>query len=174
MECRSIKELIVRYSSGDIEETEKILVDDHIRDCNACEKYFISSEKLWDTLDAWDEIEPEREFITKFWNKVSAEEEKAKAGFFGWLKGFKPKLAVSGALVTVFIVGIFSFALLGPGTLDGLFRSGDEQVFRNGDARDEIILSELDRATNSETTELLAIYGPWDNSFDVNDNGGMN
>ncbi len=166
MECRSIKELIVRYSSGDIEEAEKVLVDEHVRDCNGCEQYFIRSERLWDTLDSWDEIEPERGFVTEFWNKVSAEEDKAKAGFFGWLRGFKPKLAVSGALATVFIVGIFTFALLGPGTLDGVFRSGDE--------KDEIILSELDRATNSETSELLAIYGPWDNSFDANGNGGMN
>lgn len=166
MECRSIKELIVRYSSGDIEESERTVVDEHIKDCNACAKYYVSSEKLWDTLDAWDEIEPEDGFVTKFWSKVSDEEEKAKAGLFGWLRGFKPKLAVSGALATVFIVGIFTFALLGPGTLD--------QVFQSGDEKDEIILSELDRATSSETSELLAIYGPWDNSLGPNGNGGMN
>ena len=166
MECRSIKELIVRYSSGDIEETEKVLVDEHIRDCSGCEQYFMGSEKLWDMLDAWDEIEPEREFIAEFWNKVSVQEDKAKAGFFGWLKGFKPKLAISGALATVFIVGISTFVLLGPGTLDKVFRSSDE--------KDEMILIELDRATNTETSELLAIYGPWDNSFDVNGSGGMN
>jgi len=166
MECRSIKELIVRYSSGDIEETEKVLVDEHIRGCSRCEQYFLHSEKLWDALDAWKEIEPGREFVAKFWNKVSAQEDKARTGFFGWLKGFRPKLAVSGALATVFIVGMFTFALLGPGKLDGVFRSTDE--------KDEIILIELDRATNTETSELLAIYGPWDNSFDVNGNGGMN
>jgi hypothetical protein len=166
MECRGIKELIVRYSSDDIEEAEKVIVDEHIRDCSGCEQYFLRSEKLWDTLDAWDEIEPEGEFVTKFWNNVSVEEDKAKTGFFGWLKGFKPNLAVSGALATVFIVGIFTFALLGPGTLDRAFRSADE--------KDEMILIELDRVTTSETSELLAIYGPWDNSFDVNGIGGMN
>lgn len=166
MECRDIKELIVRYSSGDIEEKEKALVDEHVRDCHGCEQYYLRSERLWETLDTWEEIEPEREFVTKFWNKVSAGEDKAKTGFFGWLKGFKPKLAVSGALATVFIVGIFTFALLAPGTLDRAFRSADE--------KDEMILIELEKATTSETSALLAIYGPWDNSFSANGNGGMN
>ena len=72
---------------------------------------------------------------------------KLKQGSLAGLKGFRPKLAVSGALATVFIVGIFTFALLGPGTLDRVFRSADE--------KDEMILIELDRATASETSELL-------------------
>ena len=166
MECKDIKELIVRYSTGDIEEKEKALVDRHVKDCQGCENYLLRSQNLWDTLDAWEDIEPEREFITEFWSKVSLEEDRASAGFLGFLKSFKPKLAVSGALATIFIVGIFTFALLGPGTLENVFRSGDE--------KDEMILIELDRATSSETSELLAIYGPWDNSFNANGNGGMN
>ena len=165
MECRSIKELIVRYSSGDIVESEKSLVDLHIRECDSCEEYFVRSERLWDTLDTWEEIEPSGEFVAKFWDKVSIEEEKAGRGFFDWLKVFRPKLAVSGALATILMVGVFTFALLGPGALDDVFRSGDE--------RDEMMLIELDRATNAEASELLAIYGPWDNSYSLNGNGGM-
>lgn len=165
MECSSVRELIIRYSSGDIVESEKSLVNLHIKECGSCEKYFMRSEKLWSTLDAWDEIEPAGEFVTKFWDKVSMEEDKT-GGLLGWFRGFRPKLAVSGALATVFIVGVFTFALLGPGTLEDVFRSGDE--------RDEMMLSELDRATNSEASELLAIYGPWDNSYGAGGNGGMN
>ena len=166
MECKDVKELIIGYSSGDISESEKTVVDRHISTCTGCEQYFMRSQKLWDTLDVWEEVEPKAEFVTEFWQKVDSEEEKAGAGLFGWLRGFRPKLAVSGALATVMIVGVFTFALLGPGAID--------EVFRGGDENDEMILSELDRATNSETTELLAIYGPWDNSFGVNRNGGMN
>ena len=88
MECRNVKELIVRFSSGDAQENDKVLVDEHIRDCKGCEQYLLRSEKLWDTLDTLDVIEPEPEYVTKFWNKVTAHEDKAKAGFFGWLKGF--------------------------------------------------------------------------------------
>ena len=38
MECSGIKELIVRYSSGDIEAHEKDIVQGHISDCGECER----------------------------------------------------------------------------------------------------------------------------------------
>lgn len=166
MECRNIKEMIIRYSSGDIDDRERVLVDRHIRECGDCGIYFKRSQNLWGVLDSWRDIEPERQYVTRFWKKVSIEDEKAATGLIGFLKGFKPRLAISGALATVLLVGIFTFALLGPGTLERVFQSSDE--------KDEMILIELDRATNSETSELLAIYGPWDNSFSANGNGGMN
>lgn len=166
MECKSVKEMIVRYSSGDLTGSDKAIVERHIDECACCMEYFMSSQKLWDTLDAWEDIEPSGQFVTEFWSKVSEEEDKAASGILGWLRGFKPRLAVSGALATVLMVGIFTFALFGPGDIENLFRGGDE--------RDEMILSELDRATSTETTELLAIYGPWDNSYGAYGNGGMN
>ena len=166
MDCKSVKEMIVRYSSGDLMASEKATLDRHIESCECCKEYFLHSQKLWDTLEVWEEIEPRAEFVTEFWSRVNKEEEKAASGILGWLRGYRPKLAVSGALATVLMVGVFTFALFGPGDLDSVFTGGDE--------KDELILSELDRATNTETTELLAIYGPWDNSYGVIGNGGMN
>jgi hypothetical protein len=166
MECRHIKEYIIRYSSGDIEEREKVVVDEHVKACKDCSQYLLRSEKLWDTLDVWEDVEPGRQYIPEFWERVSSEESAPGGGLLGWLKSLKPPLAVTGALATIFIVGIFTFAVFGPGTLD--------MPFGDADDRDELILIELDRATSEETSEVLAIYGPWDNSFDANGNGGMN
>jgi len=166
MECRNIKEYIIWYSSGDIEGSEKDLVDEHVKECKDCSRYLIRSEKLWDALDVWEEVVPRGEFITEFWKRVSSQENTAQAGLWGYLKSLRPSLAVTGALATILIVGIFTFAVFGPGIID--------TPLRNSDERDELILIELDRATTTETSEVLAIYGPWDNSFDAIGNGGMN
>jgi len=166
MDCRDIKEYIVRYSTGDIEEREKVLVDEHVKECSDCSQYLLRSEKLWDTLDMWEDVEPRGEFVTEFWKRLPSQENAAQAGLLGWLKSLRPNLAVTGALATIFIVGIFTFAVFGPGTINTPLRDTDE--------RDELILIELDRVTTEETSEMLAIYGPWDNSYDANGNGGMN
>lgn len=167
MECRNIKEYIIRYSSGDIEGSERDLVDEHVKACKDCRWYLLRSEKLWDTLDVWEEVEPRGEFITEFWKRVSSQENTARGGLWSYLKSLRPSLAVTtGALASIFIVGVFTFAVFGPGITDTPLRDSDE--------RDELILIELDRATTTEASELLAIYGPWDNSFDAIGNGGMN
>ncbi len=168
MDCRDIQELVVQYSSGDLPGSDKEFVETHLRDCEECRAYLSRSYKLWDLLDEWQGVEPGREYVADFWHRVSGEEDHGK-GFFGRLKEFRPNWALAGAVASVLIVGIFTFAVFGP-------ESGYEG-FSERDEQDELILLELDMATSRETAEALAIYGPWDNGINViniNGKGGMN
>lgn len=169
MDCRDIKELVIQYSSGDLPEGDKQFVEAHLAECDDCNAYLSQSYRAWNMLDEWEDMEPGGEFVSEFWRRV-AKEEMDRKGFFGLFNIPRPGLALAGALATVLIVGIFTFALFSPEEESVRFTERDEQ--------DDQILRELDRATTSETPpEALAIYGPWDNEVEImriNGNGGMN
>lgn len=168
MDCSDFKELIVSYSSGDLTGKDKTLVEAHLKECAECSLYLSRSNELWNLLDEWKEIEPGTEYIADFWQRASRGEG-AQGGFIGIFKNFRLNWAIAGAFASILIVAIFTFALFAP--------DSDNKIFTSSDEHDELILLELDRATSSETAEVLAIYGPWDSGIDtvnINGNGGMN
>lgn len=168
MECRDLRELVIRYSSGDLPERDKEFVETHLGECKGCSAYLDQSHRAWNMLDEWDEIEPGAQYVSEFWSKVS-EEEVDRESFFGIFSLHRPKLALMGAVVTILVVGVFTFVLFTPDHGIDRFTAKDEQ--------DDIILQELDRATSSQVSDALAIYGPWDNGVEImriNGNGGMN
>lgn len=169
MDCRDIKELVIQYSLGDLPEGDEVLVETHLDACEECTAYLAQSQMAWKMLDEWEGIEPGGEFVSEFWRRV-AQDEMERKNFFGLFNIPRPGLALAGALATVLIVGVFTFALFEP--------DQDSMRFTERDEQDDQILRELDMATTSETPpESLAIYGPWDNGVEImriNGNGGMN
>jgi len=166
MECNDIKELLTQHSLDDLGQVEKVGVERHLEECNECKVYLSQSQELWSLLDTWGEIEPEGKFISNFWDKASIEEMKLQPGFLGRLRNIKSNWSLAGAMASIFLVSILTFAVFSPDTTNTLFKSADEQ--------DELILLELDNALSRETADVLSIYGPWDSTLDVNGNGGMN
>ncbi len=168
MECRDMKKHLIRYSSGDLPESDRVFVESHLGDCKECGTYLAQSYRAWDMLDEWKEIETGRDYVSEFWKRVSNEETNRRS-FLRFLRIPRPQLALAGALATVLIVGIFTFAIFSPDRGMERLTEGDEQ--------DDLILEELDRATSGEVSDALAIYGPWDNEVEImriNGNGGMN
>jgi len=147
-------------------QVEKEGVEMHLKECDECSLFLAQSNELWNLLDTWDEVEPQGEFVSKFWDKASIDETKFIPGFLSWIRNFKLNWTLAGAMASIFLVSIFTFAVFSPDTRDNLFTSADE--------RDELILIELDNAISRETAEVLSIYGPWDGDSNVNGNGGIN
>jgi predicted anti-sigma-YlaC factor YlaD len=170
MECRDCKELVIGYSSGEISDVERDLVEAHLGVCEDCSEYLAQSDKLWTLLDEWRGIEPRSDFVSGFWERVSEQERAGYWGFIGRLRYLKPNFGLAGALATIMIVGIFAFALIGPDT--GYHNYNYAQ---KNDEQDELLLNELDNATTRDTAADLAIYGPWDSGVQIMKiNGEMN
>lgn len=169
MECKDLRELVVQYSSGDLPDGDKDFVETHLRECGECSALLRRSDALWSLLDEWKDVEPRTEFVSEFWSRVSKEESRKSRGFFGIFKNKKPAWTLAGALASFLLVGVFTFAILGPGE--------DLNTLFSRDERDEKILIELDNATTRDTTAALEIYGPWDSGMDIvniNGSGGFN
>ena len=163
MDCKNIKELLTQYSLGDLGDIEKASVESHLGACRECKSYLSETENLWNLLEARDQIEPDPEFLSNFWDKADVDETKLKPGFLRWVKDIKPNWTLAGAMASIFLVSIITFGAFSPDTRNSLFMSADEQ--------DELILIELDDALSRETADILSIYGPWDGGTDIN--GGI-
>ena len=167
MECKDLRELVVRHSSGDLSGDERALVESHLPGCGECSELFSNSNAVWMLLDEWKEVEPRSDYVSEFWSRVEREE--SRAGFWGSLFKSRPRWKLAGALASVFIVGVFSLFVF----------TGDPggSVLAENDMRDDMLLLELDSATSRDTAAALEIYGPWDGGIDVvniNGNGGFN
>ena len=164
MECREIKETLIQYSLYDLEIPEKASIDNHMASCMECRSFVSESKELWGLLDAWEEVEPDSNFISNFWDKV--DEPKPAPGFINWIQNIRPNRTLAAAMASVFLVSIITFGVFNPDTRNALFMSADE--------RDELILIELDDALSRETADVLSIYGPWDGGPEIDGNGGIN
>ena len=166
MECKEIKEIVIQYSLGGLKHVEKAGVESHLDNCAECRSFLSESKKLWGLLDTWNEVEPNKEFVSKFWDKTSIDETNFKPGVLSRLGNIRPNWTLAGAMASIFLVSVITFSVFSPDTRNSLFMSADE--------RDELILIELDNAISKETADVLSIYGPWDSGPDVNGNGGIN
>jgi len=168
MDCKNIKELLIQYSLDDLESDEKASVESHLDTCSECKSYLSESKNLWSLLETWDELEPDAQFLSNFWDKAAVDEVKLKPGFLSWVRDIKPNWTLAGAMASIFLVSIITFGVFSPDMANNLFMSDERQ--------DELILIELDNAISTETAGVLAIYGAWDGGTDVdgNGNGGIN
>lgn len=160
MECRDCKEIVVRFSSGEVSNAERGMIEAHLEGCEDCNQFLAHSDRLWTFLDEWREIEPRNDFVSSFWERVSEEERAGDRVFIRRFKNLMPNLRLAGVLASILIVSIFIFVLIG---LD----SGYRQYSQNNDEQDERILNDLDNATSRDTAAELAIYGPWDSGVHI-------
>ena len=164
MECKELKETLVQYSLDELGSKEKVSLENHIGNCDECRGYVSESIGLWSLLEAWDEVEPNNNYITNFWDKV--EETKPASGFLHWIQNIRLNWTLAGAMASIFLVSIITFGAFSPEMRNSIFMSTDE--------RDELVLIELDNALSRETADVLSIYGPWDGGPEINGNGGIN
>lgn len=166
MDCKNIKETLIQYSLDGLDDIEKNNIEIHLDNCSECKAYLSESTGLWNLLETWDEIEPDNQFVSNFWDKADAAKVEPKPGILSWIRDINLNWTLGGAMASIFLVCIVTFGVFSPDTRNNLFMSADE--------KDELVLLELDTALAKETSEVLSIYGPWDGGTDVNTNGGFN
>jgi hypothetical protein len=153
MGCEKIRELILEYSEGNLNQSDKLEVESHLRECKGCNLYFGQSDKVWNLLDKWDTLDTKDDFIPRFWDRVSEEDTKG-GGVFDFFRNLRVDLVAGVVGVIMLILTVF---------LVNIFVSHNENiVFTEEDRADEELLIEFDKAITKETPDSLEVYGLWD------------
>jgi hypothetical protein len=161
MECKKVRELILDYSEGDLNQGDKLEVERHLGECNDCNLYFERSHKVWDLLDKWDTVDTKDNFIPRFWDRVSREDIKT-LNVFHFFRNLRINLVAGLAGVLILILGVF--------LANTFISSRYAIVITEEDRADDELLIEFDKAVSREADELLDVYGPWDvNELQPND-----
>ena len=73
MDCRKIKELIPIYLDQELSSDDHRLVETHLHTCPACMAEARALEKSWEVLGELDEIEPDPQYMARFWRSLDAQ-----------------------------------------------------------------------------------------------------
>lgn len=82
MNCREIKKLLVPFLESQLPESERVIIEAHLYECEDCQKEKVLLEKTWSMLDGFQAPEVSSNFT---WNLMARiheqEEEKPKFSF---------------------------------------------------------------------------------------------
>ncbi|MCH8030096.1 MAG: hypothetical protein IH874_09230 [Candidatus Dadabacteria bacterium] len=153
MDSKKIVELILEYPEGEISEANKMELKRHIRENLGYSELYEQSKGLWKLMEEWRDIEPSDDYLVKFWNRVT-EEEEARAHWFGRFLGIlRFNLGWSAAAIVTFLVlGVVSLYV---------FNTGTEMTLSEADLKDNEALIDVEKAISTESSKPLELYGPW-------------
>jgi len=140
------------YLSGELSDEEAGNLISKIDNSEDLKEYFLESQKLWNFMGSADIIEPKGDYVTKFWNNVSREEEKRNKSFFNF-NFFNRKWA---------FVSSFAVFLLLSTIIVNNFVIEEEKTGYVYDAEDELLINNLEDALSMNSSEQLNVYGPWE------------
>jgi hypothetical protein len=152
MKCDDIKALYDDFKTELLDNEELLRVNEHLGSCNDCKDYYLENNKLSKLLDSWEEIEPQSNYVSEFWNKVDEKQLNSNKGVIGYFKGIKTAFLVPSLAVALFcsllIINMYKTSTPTP-------PKSDE------DAQDNRLLLEIDDIISIEGYESLKIYGLW-------------
>lgn len=162
MDCRKIKEIIPIYLDQELSSDDHRLVEAHLRICPACMAEARAVEKSWEVLGELDEIEPDPQYMARFWRALNAQMpwyEKmlrdVQAAFLQ--RRWVPVLA--GAVVMVLVGGLVRYQFLQkPETVPVLaeLNAAELEMVVNFDlAEDYEIIENIDFFSDLEVIENL-------------------
>ncbi len=73
MNCRKIKELISVYLDGELGGQEQRLLKSHLATCRQCREEVEAIEKAWNMLGEVEKIDPDPNYIARFWTRVETQ-----------------------------------------------------------------------------------------------------
>lgn len=108
MKCKYIKGMFSEYLDDVLEPNEKKLFENHLNTCLKCKNEFEVYQRTLESLNKWKSIEPDSQYMARFWAKV--EENEQKSGII-----FLSKLILNRRLVYgLAVIGIIFIILSGP------------------------------------------------------------
>jgi hypothetical protein len=115
MQCHDIQEKLFVYIDGDISSEERMLIDEHLKSCEQCNKTLAEMKKTTECLRDLGDIEPPAWLTQKIMTKIRSEAGREKSL---WQKLFYPlhtKLPVEAAVaVLLAVTTVYIFKTMQP------------------------------------------------------------
>ena len=73
MDCHKAKKLIPLYLDHELSETDYQQVKKHLQNCADCQSEARTIQKSWDLLGEINAVEPDPNFMSRFWRSVDAQ-----------------------------------------------------------------------------------------------------
>lgn len=162
MDCHEIKKLIPLYLDHELSEADRQKVEAHLQICPDCRREARMLEKSWDLLVEIKAVEPDPNYLARFWKSVDARMPWYAGIYQDVLAAFQRRRwapALAGALIVVLIATIAAVQFLQkPKDLAGLAELDETELEMVADidlAEHYEIINELDFFTDFDVIENL-------------------
>jgi anti-sigma factor RsiW len=107
MKCRIVRRKLIAYLDGELRERQRILIEEHLSQCDKCREEAGLLVKTSNFLKNWENIEPSENLEANFWRRVSSEKEREALSqpILRQLTRFALPAAVAAALTAGVILG---------------------------------------------------------------------
>jgi predicted anti-sigma-YlaC factor YlaD len=110
MHCRHIQKKLSAFQDGALNADERVLVSKHLQSCPSCRSVYADMEKVWQSLNAINEIEPSPTFERDLYWKIHATANQHQRQWFSWVLQLLPTPAIT---VAILLIGVSLGAFLG-------------------------------------------------------------
>ncbi|MEJ2220988.1 MAG: zf-HC2 domain-containing protein [Desulfobacterales bacterium] len=157
MDCHEIKKLIPLYLDHELGEVDQQQVDAHVQNCPDCQREAREIEKSWELLGEIKAVEPDPNYLARFWQSVDAQ--------MPWYAGiYQDVLAVfqqrrwAPALAGAVIVALISTIA----TVQFLQKPNDLAVLAELDETELEMVANIDLAEHFEIIHELDFFTDFD------------
>jgi len=105
MRCKRVRQKLITYLDGELKERQKLLMEEHLSQCDKCREEVDSLLKISNFLKSWENIKPSQCLEVNFWRRVSSGKKRYPL-FEPILRQLTP-LALPAAITAALIIGIF-------------------------------------------------------------------
>ena len=110
MKCRNIQKKLSAYQDKELEPLEQEEVRSHLLSCRACREQYAELERVWQTLEGVEEIQPDPWFYRQVVRKIKEPREQALLPTLQHVfRLFRAPVAVP----TILIIGLLAGTYLG-------------------------------------------------------------
>jgi len=110
MNCRHIQKKLTAFQDGELNADERMLVSTHLQSCPSCRNVYNKMEKVWQSLNMIQEIEPSPKFERNLYWKLHTSANQHQPQRFPWFLKLLPTPAVTIAML---LIGVSLGAFLG-------------------------------------------------------------
>jgi anti-sigma factor RsiW len=140
MKCAKVRKNLSAYLDGQLEEKEKVFLEEHLRSCFSCQEEYNLFQRVDGLLEKIEPIEPTETFHPRLWQKIHS---LGKEHWLEKLGTFFP-FPLTAKVAFVFLLGIFI------GSVSFFIQRGKiERQFRNDYSLSFALRSFADIPTNS-------------------------
>ncbi|MFA5261132.1 MAG: zf-HC2 domain-containing protein [Candidatus Omnitrophota bacterium] len=149
MKCDEIKKWLPGYPDAGIPEEIASQIAGHLNTCADCRKEHDLLARSWGALDAWDDIEPDPAYVSRFWTRLAGQSpetplERFAAGIQRYF-GRKVLLPVYAIVAMMLIVGLVALRIPSPGSRAVTVPSEDLKLIESADFAENLdMLEDLD------------------------------
>lgn len=107
MNCKAVKNKLSAYQDKQLPESQRLLMQEHLKECQQCSFALENLNSVWDELDQVETFESAPFFWTRLSQKINEQKQPVRKSIFNPLQWIPVPILTTAVLILAFFIGIY-------------------------------------------------------------------